>query len=88
MLAESLGRASVFRLLLPGVADLLAKTMLRPATDGDGYELRCPSEHEAQIVDQSLDWVQRVDLGNLSCPVKVVPDTSHFLLLPFVERHV
>lgn len=66
VLARSIGRASVFGLLLPGVADLLAKTMLRPAADGDGYELRCPCEHEAQIVDQSLDWVQRVDLGGLS----------------------
>ncbi len=86
-LAESIGRASVFGLLLPGVAELLAETMLRPAADGHGYELRCPSEHEARIVDQSLDWVQRVDLGSLSCPVKVIGSdpTVPFSFLPSVN---
>ena len=87
VLAKSIGRASVFGLLLPGVADLLAKTMLRPAASGDGYELRCPGEHEAQVVDQSLDWVQRVDLGSLSCPVKAIGSdpTVPFSFLPSVD---
>ena len=87
VLAESIGRASVFGLLLPGVAELLAETMLRPAADGDGYELRCSSEHEARIIDQSVDWVLRVDLGSLSCPVKAIGSdpTVPFSFLPSVD---
>ncbi len=86
-LAKGIGRASVFGLLLPGVAELLAEKMLRPAADGDGYEPRCSSEHEARIIDQSVDWVLRVDLGNLGFPLKAIGSdpTVPFSFLPSVN---
>ena len=41
----------MFEFTRPGVEDLAADALLRPASDGDGYELRCPREFEAQVFD-------------------------------------
>lgn len=40
-----------FSRLVPGVRELMARTTLRKAADGQGFELRCPRDYEAQIVD-------------------------------------
>ena len=50
----------------------MAETLLRPADDGEGYELRCPREHEAQIFEFLFGWSMQVDLGRVECPVKVI----------------
>ena len=41
----------------------------RPAK---AYELRCPSEFEAQIWDHASKYAVSVDFGALRCPVKIV----------------
>ena len=66
----------VYHLLLPravpGVADLMARTVLRESADGGGFELRCPREYEAQIFAYARTYAFLVDLGALPCPTKVV----------------
>ena len=61
-----------FRKVVPGVADLLARTTLRPAADGESYELRCPREYEAQIVEHANVFAVLVDFDEIACPVKVI----------------
>ena len=47
--AEVLAIVPGFANVVPGVRDLMARTTLRES--GDGYELRCPREYEAQIAE-------------------------------------
>ena len=70
--AERLRRTPAFERLRPGVAALIARTTLRPATDGSGYVLRCPREYEARISEQGYEYAAAVDIDALSCPVKVI----------------
>lgn len=69
-LAESIRKAPAFAGFLPGVAELFAETTLCPAADGDGFELRCPSEYESQICEWALAYF--VEPGDFACPVKVI----------------
>ena len=61
-----------FRRAVPGVADLAARTTLRESSDGAGFELRCPREHEAQIIDHARLFAVLVDFDVLRCPTKVI----------------
>ena len=71
--AETVRAASVFRRLLPGVADLYAQATLRPAADGaGGFELCCPREHEAQIFETFLDSSFELAMGSFPCPLKLI----------------
>ena len=81
-------RAPAFSRLLPGVADLIARTVLRRVSDGETeYELRCPSAYEAQILDQYYEATTSVDVGRLSCPTKVIgaDPAVPFSFLPSVD---
>ena len=57
---------------VPGVVDLMARTTLREIEDGSGYELRCPREHESQIVAHARIFAVLVDFAALQCPIKVI----------------
>lgn len=61
-----------FKLFAPGVFDLMARTVLREGGDGTGYELRCPRDYEAQLIDYASVFAVAVDFESLRCPVKVV----------------
>ena len=61
-----------FRGAVPGLAELLADATLRETTDGDGYELRCPREYEAQIIDYANVFAVSVEFEEITCPVKVI----------------
>ena len=61
-----------YKAAVPGVVDLLADTTLRESSDGEGFELRCPREYEAQIVDYASVFGVFIDFSKLRCPVKVV----------------
>ena len=56
--AELLSYLPAFTRVLPGVRELMAATTLRRAADGDGFELRCPREYEAQIMDYVRSFAQ------------------------------
>ena len=61
-----------FQRAVPGVFELVARTTLREAATGHGFELRCPAEYEARIWDQAAEYGVSVDFSALRCPVKVV----------------
>ena len=71
-LAELLTYVPNFQHMLPGVFDLFARTTLRERTDGEGYELCCPPEYEAQIIDYATPFAVLVDFQSLRCPTKVI----------------
>lgn len=70
--AEALPFMPVFSRSVPGVHELVARTTLRPCADGNGYELRCPRDFEAQIIDYSGVYALLVDLQALGSPTKVI----------------
>ena len=84
---ERVLRAPAFQLLYPGAPELIARATLRPASNGDGYELRCPREYEASISLEGPRWARAADLSRVSCPVKIVGSdpTVPFSFLPTVD---
>lgn len=80
-------RAPAFQLLCPGAPELVARTTLRQASNGDGYELRCPREFEAAISLEGPRWARAADLSRVSCPAKVIGSdpTVPFSFLPTVN---
>ena len=61
-----------FTRVVPGVRELMAETTLRPTAQGDEFELRCPREYEAQLMDYARCFFELVDLDLVPCPVKIV----------------
>ena len=84
-LTARLLRSSAYKHMLPGVADLIARTTLRPAENG--YVFCCPPDYEAQIGRQLYDVAVASDINNLPCPVKVIgaDPTVPFSFLPSVD---
>ncbi len=70
--AEQMSRSAVFERVPPESLDLLARTTLRPAVTGTGYELCCPREYEAQVNQFFFMWAMTVDFDSLACPVKSI----------------
>ena len=58
--------------VVSGVRSLAARTTLRKYRDGQGFELRCPAEYEAQITEYVRSFSVLADLDSLSCPTKVI----------------
>ena len=52
--------------VVSGVRNLAARTTLRKSPGGQGYELRCPPEYEAQITEYVGGFSVLADLGSLS----------------------
>ena len=87
-LAGRLLRARAFERLLPGTADLIARTTLRRVPGGGaGYELCCPREYEAQAFEELYSSAVAADLHNLPCPTKIIgaDPTVPFSFLPSVD---
>ncbi len=84
---DLIGFSPTFKLAVPGVHELLARTTLRPSADGDGYELRCPREHEAQIIAHASIFAVLVDFSAMQCPIKVVgaDPTLPYSYLPTID---
>ena len=61
-----------FSRVAPGVRLLMARTTLRRSADGPGYELRCPREHEARIMDQVRSHAPLVDPGAVAGRIRVI----------------
>ena len=76
----------VLRRFVPGAYDLMTMTVLR-ASEDEGFELRCPREYEAQIVDFASVYGVAVDFDSLVCPVKVIgaDPTLPFSYLPTLD---
>ena len=61
-----------FARVVPGVRELMAETTLRPARDGDGYELCCPREYEAQLMYYARSFFPLIDPELRACPTRIV----------------
>ena len=70
--ADFLRYIPAFARVVPGVRELVADTTLRKTAEGNGYELRCPPEYEAQLMDYARSFFPLIDLDLLSCPTKIV----------------
>ena len=70
--AELLPYLPIYQRAVPGVHDLVARTTLRESADGDGYELRCPRDYEAQIIQYAAPFAMMVELDKVRCPTKVI----------------
>ena len=71
-MAELLSFLPTFERTVPGFYELFARTTLRESENGTGYELRCPPEYEARLVDYARAFAVLVDFGSLRCPTKVI----------------
>lgn len=57
---------------VPGVWELWARTTLRKRDEEEGYELRCPREYEAQIIDYASVFSVGINFDSFNCPIKVI----------------
>ena len=76
-----------FRRVVPGVLPLVAETTLRESASGGGYELICPPEFEAVIVEYGRIFSAFVDVSAVSCPTKVygADPTLPYAYLPTLD---
>lgn len=70
--AERIRGAPAFERLVPGAADLMARTTLRREPGDATYALRCPRDYEARIYQQGLRWALAVNIDKLPCPAKAI----------------
>lgn len=86
-LAHGLARSPVFRLMAEPVLQLFAEAAL--IEDGDGWRLRCPPAHEAQLFGWLFGFTMQIPslLGSLPMPVKVIgaDPAVQFSFLPTVD---
>ncbi len=82
-----LGFSPLFSRVAPGVLDLMADTTLRKSPKGQDYQLRCPKEYEARIVEYAGIFSVLVDLDALKSPTKVLgaDPTLPFSYLPTLD---
>ena len=85
--SEFLPYIPAFQHMVPGAHELMAKSTLRPSSTGKGYELRCPPEYEAQIIDYARIFSLAVDFDAMLCPMKVIgaDPTLPFSYLPTLD---
>ena len=85
--ADVLPYLPTFQRVVPGVFELVARTTLRRCANGQGFELRCPREYEAQIVDYAATFAVLVDFPKFRCPLKVIgaDPTLPFSYLPTLD---
>ena len=70
--AELLRYTPAFARVAPDVRDLMAQTTLRLAESGQEYELRCPREYEAQLMDYARSFFPLIELKLIPCPAKII----------------
>ena len=71
-LVASFSRSPLFERMAPDTTRLLARCTVRARGNGDGYELRCPREYEAQVFEYFFAWSMTVDFDAVTCPIKVL----------------
>lgn len=84
---ELLAFLPIFKHVVPGVRELIALTTLQDAADGKGYELRCPPDYEAQIIDYTRMFSPLMDFKDLHCPTKAIcaDPTLPYSYLPTID---
>lgn len=76
-----------FQHVVPGLPELFARTTLLERAGGEGYELCCPREYEAQIIQYAGAFAVLVDFDSLVTPTKVIgaDPTLPYSYLPALE---
>jgi pimeloyl-ACP methyl ester carboxylesterase len=77
-LAEEYRASRATRNWMPGMHELMARSVLRPSPDRSGYELVCAPENEANIYAQALTlnlWPKASEFGG---PVKLIGCDPNF----------
>ena len=69
---ELLSYLPAFTRFVPGALELMASTTLRKSANGQEYELRCPREYEAQVIDYIRSYSMLADIETLPCPTKII----------------
>ncbi len=84
---ELLGFSPNFRNTVPGLLQLMADTTLRKSAGGESYELICPKEYEAQMIEYARIFTVLVDFAAIACPVKVygADPTLPYAYLPTLD---
>ena len=77
----------IFELVVPGGHDLFAMTTLRENHNEELYELCCPPEYEAQIIEYAGTFAVLVDFASQLSPTKVIgaDPTLPFSYLPTLD---
>ena len=88
--AQFLGVLPMFKRTVPGVHELMARTTLRRTVSGEGYELRCPRDYEAQLMDYARSFFALLDLDLVACPTKIIgaDPTLPYAYLPNLDQHL
>ena len=68
---ELLNYFPAYSRLVPGARELMAQTILRKSSGG-GYELRCPPEYEARVIESVRAFAGQVDFDELPCPTRII----------------
>ena len=71
-LVDVLPFVPTFQKVVPGVFNLFAETTLREHQSEEGYELCCPPEYEAKIMEYAGIYAPLVDFDTLLSPTKVI----------------
>ena len=85
---ELLGFFPTFELTVPGIHELMERTTLRLSASGEEYELRCPRECEAQLMDYARRLFPLLDLDLNDCPTKIIgaDPTLPYAYLPMLDH--
>ena len=88
-LADMLPYIPSFQHMVPGAFDLYARTILRKRANGEGYELCCPPEYQAQIIEYASPYAVLVDFQSLISPTKVIgaDPTLPYSYLPTLDLY-
>ena len=86
-LIEVLSIVPTYASAVPGVWELWARTTLRKCDGEDGFQLRCPREYEAQIIDYASVFAVGINFASFHCPIKVIgaDPTRPFSFLPTLD---
>ncbi len=69
---ELLEFSPVFKFMPPGTHELMGRTLLRRSSSREGYELRCPREYEAQLMEYARSFFVMIDYESIACPIKII----------------
>ena len=80
----------MFKRLLPGVHELMGRTLLRQSPTGEGFELRCPREYESQLMEYARSFFVLIDYESITCPTKVIgaDPTLPYAYLPNLDQQL
>ena len=80
----------MFKRAAPGIHELMGQTLLRSSPTGEGYELRCPRDYEAQLMEYARSFLVLIDYESIVCPTKIIgaDPTLPYAYLPNLDQRL